>query len=139
VAIQYASPLREHVLLGFQFDELRFAAERNALMGQILAWFAGPPAPAGMGTVSISAAGANITLTWATDPSWVCPTYRIYRATSAFSPSGAPYDATDASPYTDTGAAGNPAVNYFYRVAPVDLGVEGAQSATVGEFDLALP
>ena len=139
VAIQYASPVSEHVFLGFQFDELRFAAERNALMGQILAWFAGPSPPAGMGTVSISAAGANVTLTWSIDPSWVCPTYRIYRFSSAFSPSGAPHDVTDASPYTDIGAAGDPAVNHFYRITPVDFGVEGAQSATLGEFDFALP
>lgn len=139
VAIQYASPTREHVFLGFQFAELRFTAERNALLSRILGWFSGPPAPAGTGPVAISASGANVILSWATDQSWVCPTFLVYRGTTASFQPGAVYQEVAVSPFVDLGAAGNPAVNYFYRVAPVDFGVVGPPSAAVGEVDFALP
>ncbi|MBN1426725.1 hypothetical protein JXA88_19445 [Candidatus Fermentibacteria bacterium] len=139
VAIQYASPAREHVFLGFQLDELRFNGERDALLGRILAWFSGPPPPTGMGAVAISASGANVTLAWGTDASWVCPTFRVYRGTTGTFLPGVVYQEVAASPFVDIGAAGNPAVNHFYRVAPVDFGVEGIPSTAVGEFDLALP
>ncbi|MCU0612184.1 MAG: hypothetical protein MUE60_10395, partial [Candidatus Eisenbacteria bacterium] len=135
VAIQFASPAREHVLLGFDFTDVTAAAQRQALLGRILSWFSGPPAPAAIGAVSISASGNNAVLSWATDPSWVCPVFRVYRGTTAYFLPGVVYQEAAASPFIDAGAVGNTAINYFYRVAPVDFDVEGAPSPVVGEFD----
>ena len=139
VAIQYDAPDREHVYLGFCFSDITTQAQRQGLVERILAWFEGPPPPSGMGTVTIQVTGINVLLSWENDSSWVCPTFRIYRDTTAhFSPSGI-YDETDSLSYVDVGAGGDPGVNYFYCVLPVDFGQEGAVSGIVGEFDFALP
>lgn len=139
VAIQYASPEREHVFLGFNFSDITSATQRQDLLGRILAWFAGPPAPAPITQFDVTAVGTTVTLAWPTDPSWVCPTFRIYRSTTAFFLPGAVYQQVASSPFTDPGAAADPAVNYFYRVAPVDFGVEGSPSPTKGVFDFDTP
>ncbi len=135
VAIQFASPSREHVLLGFNFSDITTPSQREAVLGRTLAWFSGPPAPSGIGDLAIATAGTNVILTWGSDPSWVCPVFRIYRGTTPFFPATTVYQQVSSSPFVDAEASGNPNVNYYYRVAPVDFGVEGPVSNPVGEFD----
>jgi hypothetical protein len=139
VAIQYCGAEYEHVYLGFGFSDITTGSQRQSLLERILQWFDGPPPPAAMGEVTILATGSNIQLSWALDPTWVCPIFRIYRSTDPHFLPSTVYDETSTSPYLDIGAAGNPTVNYFYRVAPVDFSVEGNASDVVGEFDFDLP
>jgi hypothetical protein len=138
-AIQYEAPERQHVYLGFGFSDITTPTQRQALLERVFVWFEGPLPPVEMGTVTVGVSGTDVILSWESDPSWVCPTFRIYRdVTPHFSPTTI-YEETDASPYVDIGAAGEPDTNYYYAVSPVDFGQEGTVSSIVGEFDYALP
>ena len=139
VAIQFSNEDREHVFLGFSFSDIIGSTAREALLERIFYWFEGPPQPAAIADVSIEIIGTTVRLSWLDQPSWTCPSFRIYRSTEAFFEPSVLYNETDASPFDDTGAAGNEAVNYFYMVAPVDYGVEGNASESRGEFDYLLP
>jgi hypothetical protein len=63
--------------------------------------------------------------------------YMIYRSTSPnFTPGPAKQLAsTTATQYEDVNAAGNTAINYYYRVTAWKSGCESAPSGCVGEFD----
>lgn len=135
VAIQYSSPARAHVFLGFDFSDVTAPSQRQVLLQRILTWLNGIPAPAPITTLSISATGPAVTLTWQWDPSWVCPSFRVYRSTSPYAFPSAPFQQVTGTSFVDPQGAGNPSVNYFYRVAPVDFGLEGAPSPRVGAFD----
>jgi hypothetical protein len=81
----------------------------------------------------------GVTLSWS--PAWdntgvYC--YRVYRGTQGyFAPGAGTLLATvTGTGYTDTGAAGDPGVNYYYVVTALDvLGNESGPSNRVGEID----
>jgi uncharacterized lipoprotein YddW (UPF0748 family) len=65
--------------------------------------------------------------------------YVIYRDTQPHSPPGDSIGATTNTAFTDPGAAGSAATNYYYLVRAVDdKGSKSANSNKVGEFDIDL-
>jgi hypothetical protein len=84
---------------------------------------------------AIAGGGSDITLTWSAGE----PTANIYRAQDApyFTP-GAVYAGGVSSGWTDTGAAGNPALNYTYIIRARGGCGESADSQRLGEFDFTL-
>ncbi len=139
VAMQYEDTVREHVYLGFDFSDITSASQRSSLLERILAWFEGPPPPAAMTELAIEAVGTMVQISWDPDPTWICPLFRVYRGNDPYFAPTVVYQEVDASPFQDPGAAGNEATNYFYQIAPVDFGIEGDFSSTVGEMDFSLP
>ncbi|HOT90752.1 MAG TPA: C25 family cysteine peptidase [Anaerolineae bacterium] len=90
-------------------------------------------------TATISRSGNDIVLAWNAVPG--AAQYRVHRSTYAyFTPVTATALVTQtALTYTDPGAIGNPAVNYFYAVTALDAqGQETSVVNRVGEFDFAL-
>jgi hypothetical protein len=98
--------------------------------------------PNAINDLDILAAGADIVLDWSDPGDNVgVVEYRVYRSQQAyFAPTGIP-TAVVAAPtttWTDTGAAGDPVVNFFYNVTAGDAAQnEGGPSNFVGEFDLS--
>ncbi len=99
-----------------------------------------PPNP--VTDLGILAVGEDIVLDWSDPGDNVgVVEYRVYQSQQAyFAPTGVPA-AVVAAPTTmwmDTGAAGDPAVNFFYNVRARDAAQnEGSPSNYVGEFDLS--
>ena len=60
--------------------------------------------------------------------------YVVYRSTDAVSP-GDSLAGTSSPDYTDPGAAGGTAANYYYTVKAVGSGLKSEESNRVGEFD----
>jgi hypothetical protein len=139
VAIQYEDEDHEHVFLGFNFSDITSSTAREALLDRSFDWFSGPPAPDAITDLSVEIIGTTVRLVWSDQPTWVCPGFRIYRDTIAYFQPSTLYQETDTSPFDDVGAAGDESINYFYRVVPVDFGVEGDATDTVGEIDFFLP
>jgi hypothetical protein len=97
-----------------------------------------PPNP--IGDLTIRDLTGDIVLTWTNPGDNVgVVDYRVYRAQQAyFAPSGIPIATVVTTTWTDTGAAGNPAVNYFYNVRARDAATnEGDPSNYVGEVDFS--
>jgi hypothetical protein len=98
--------------------------------------------PNAISDLGILAAGADIELDWSDPGDNVgVVEYRVYRSQHAyFTPTGVPVAlvAAPTTMWTDTGAAGDPAVNFFYNVRARDAAQnEGGPSNYVGEFDLS--
>lgn len=90
-------------------------------------------------TATVSRSGNDLVLAWNAVPG--AAQYRVHRSTYAyFTPVHATALVTQtALTYTDVGAIGNPAVNYFYAVTALDAqGQETSVANRVGEFDYAL-
>ncbi len=98
--------------------------------------------PNAIDDLDIQVVGNNVMLSWTNPGDNVGVTqYRVYRSDHGyFSPTGIPV-ATVAAPtttWTDVGAAGNPATNYFYNVRARDAALnEGNPSNYVGEVDFS--
>ncbi len=89
--------------------------------------------------VTITRSGNDVVLAWNAVPG--AAQYRVHRSTQAyFTPVSATALVTQTGlTYTDLGAIGDPAVNYFYAVTALDAqGRESDVVNRVGEFDFAL-
>ena len=91
--------------------------------------------------LTITAVDTDIVLDWVDNPAAVA--YEVHRsATAFFTPNSTTRLATlsgDVNSYTDIGAAGDPAVNYIYKVQALSGGsAVVALSGEVGEMDYAL-
>ena len=78
-------------------------------------------------------------LSWPDDAAYA--SYTIWRDTAPYFTPAAPALATVVPPpnsYDDAGAAGDPAVNYYYRVEGVPVSGESLFSPRLGAFDFAL-
>ncbi len=136
-------------------DTLRFYAAGNAANGNgrssgdyiytashVALLFEDTQSPNAIDDLGILAVGADIQLDW-TDPgdNVGVVEYRVYRSHQAyFAPTGIPAAivAAPTATWTDTGAAGDPAINFFYNVKATDAAQnEGDASNYVGEFDLS--
>lgn len=102
--------------------------------------------PRAVADLSVSKSGSDVVLDWSAvtqdirGEAITGVTYHIYRAANDpyFTPGAVPYDTTDGTSYTDSGAVGDPNTNYYYVVTVGATGGESALSERVGEFDLAL-
>jgi hypothetical protein len=129
-AVQYSTAAGQRVVvMGFPFESITTAANRNAVMKSVLNFFgAGAPStPTGL-TLS---GGSSIKLDWNDNSGTPVAGYNVYRASS----SAGPYAKINsslvaASAYTDaTATAGK---TWYYRVSGVTSSqVESAQGATV--------
>ena len=80
-----------------------------------------------------------VRLSWPDDAAYA--SYTIWRDTAPYFTPAAPALATVVPPpnsYDDAGAAGDPAVNYYYRVEGVPVSGESLFSPRLGAFDFAL-
>ena len=124
---------------GFPFEALPTATDRETVMTAWYDWCAPalPVAP----VLTISASGADIGLNWTDDAANA--SYEVHRSTAPFF---TPLSGTllltlpgGTTAFTDTGAAGNVATNYFYQVQALNGdGSLSAGSNEVGEIDFAL-
>ena len=91
-------------------------------------------------SLSIVVAGTDVILTWTEVVS--VTGYEVHRSTTPFfTPISATLQTTlptGTTTYTDTGAAGNPAISYFYQVRTLGTGGSIADSNEVGEIDYPL-
>jgi len=92
-------------------------------------------APPGNVNPSISLINNDVELSWL--PVNHADGYAIFRDTAPHFLATAEHDSTDTSPWSDPGAAGNSAENYFYLIRAVGCG-ESGDSQRIGEFDFAL-
>jgi hypothetical protein len=98
-----------------------------------------PPNP--IADLAIVQSGNDVVLTWSDPGDNVGVTaYEVYRSTVAyFDPVGTPLITVSGLTWTDVGAAGDPAINYYYNVlATDDADNTGAPSNYVGEMDFQL-
>jgi hypothetical protein len=89
-------------------------------------------------TLGIAKSGNNAVLSWSASPG--ATGYNVYRGTTPyFTPTiCTPYATTTTTTYTDVGAIGNPATNYYYVVTAMTAQGEVRYGNRVGEFDYAL-
>ncbi|MER3545469.1 MAG: hypothetical protein C4311_12950 [Chloroflexota bacterium] len=92
-----------------------------------------PPQPC---RLSAAKRGNDVVLSWTVDPG--ATAYRVYRGTTPYFVPGTPYAITTGLTYTDMCVIGDPAINYFYRVAAAYPFGEAFCNNRVGEFDIAL-
>ncbi len=106
-----------------------------------------PPPPLPVGGVVIGLAGGDVNLSWTpvTEDTHGNPInvtqYIVHRSTTPyFTPqAGTIIGTTGSTFFSDPGAAGDPALNYYYGIqAESDTGQIGAVAGRVGEFDFAL-
>jgi hypothetical protein len=132
------------VFMTFPFEAMEPSAaeaDPHLFFDRNLCWLAGDTqAPSELTDVTaVFSPPDGLTLSWS--PAWdntgvYC--YRVYRGTHGyFAPGPATLVATVLSTgYSDVGAAGDPATNYYYLVTALDvLGNESGPSNRVGEFD----
>jgi hypothetical protein len=105
------------------------------------------PLPKSPESFAADALSGDVVLTWdpVTENLWGDPItvgfYRIYRGVAAYFPADGPHvlGTSVTTSFTDSGAAGDPAVNHFYRVTAVSGFYESFPSDCVGEFDFSPP
>lgn len=90
--------------------------------------------------VDITVSGTDVDLSW---DNTGATSYEVWRGTYAYFEPGDGFSSlrttTGSIAYTDTGAAGNPATNYYYIIVAKDAqGELSATSNRVGEFDIAI-
>jgi hypothetical protein len=150
VALRYpgsmGSSVYRVVFMTFPFEAMEPAAaeaDPQLFLSRNLCWLSGDTQPPSDLT-DVTAAFTppdGVTLSWS--PAWdntgvYC--YRIYRGTDGYFAAGPSrfLAEVETTYYTDTGAAGNPAVNYYYVVTAVDvIGNESGPSNRVGEVDFS--
>jgi hypothetical protein len=105
------------------------------------------PLPKSPESFTADAVAGDVVLTWdpVTENLWGDPItvgfYRVYRGTDAYFPADGPHvvGTSVTTAYIDPGAAGDPALNHFYRVTAVSGFYESFPSDRVGEFDFGSP
>ena len=85
---------------------------------------------------AISTDGSSVTLSWTAAIG--ATSYNIYRDTTPFFVPTTRYDFTDGTDWDDPAAAGDPAINYYYIVKPVNACGESSTIYRLGTFDFGL-